>query len=81
MSLVRVKTKYQVTLPTELRLQAGLHVGDFLEAQIKAGKIILSPKSLVDRDIAEGLEDINGGRFLGPFKNVKSAIKTLHKTR
>lgn len=81
MSLVRVKTKYQVTLPTELRLQAGLNIGDLLDVRIKSGKIVLSPKSVIDRDIAEGLEDVNSGRFVGPFKTAKSAIRALHKTK
>lgn len=81
MSLVKIKTKYQVTLPTELRLQARLNIGDLLDAQVKAGKIVLSPKSVIDRDIAAGLEDIDSGRFIGPFKNAKSAIRALHKTR
>ena len=81
MPFVRIKTKYQVTLPTDLRLQAGLNVGDFLEAKIQSGKIIFSPKSIIDRDIAKGLEDINSGRSIGPFKTAKSALRALHKTK
>ncbi len=31
--LVKVKTKYQITLPTTVREQAGIDVGDLLEAK------------------------------------------------
>jgi AbrB family looped-hinge helix DNA binding protein len=77
MSLVRVKSKFQVTLPIRLRERAGLHVGDLLEAKIERGKITLTPKSVVDRRIDEGLEDIRAGRFIGPFSNTREAMKAL----
>lgn len=79
MSLVTVKSKYQVTLPVRLRERAGLRVGDLLEATIERGKITLTPKSVVDRGIAEGLEDIKAGRFIGPFSSAKEAMKALQK--
>jgi len=69
MAIVRVKTKYQVTLPTAVRERAGVNVGDVLEATVEEGKITLTPKSTVDRGIAEGLEDIRAGRVYGPFNS------------
>ena len=78
MSLVKVKTKGQVTLPTRLREQAGLNVGDLLEAKLeKNGKITLTPKSLIDRRIEEGLEDIRKGRTYGPFDTAEEMIASL----
>jgi AbrB family looped-hinge helix DNA binding protein len=78
MSLVKVKTKGQVTLPTRLREQAGLNVGDLLEAKLeKNGKITLTPKSLIDRHIEEGLEDIRKGRTYGPFDTAEEMIASL----
>ena len=78
MSLVKVKTKGQVTLPTRLREQAGLNVGDLLEAKLeKNGKITLTPKSLIDRHIEEGLEDIRKGRTYGPFDTAEDLIASL----
>jgi AbrB family looped-hinge helix DNA binding protein len=80
MSLVKVKTKGQVTLPTRLREQAGLSVGDLLEAKLeKSGKITLTPQSLVDRHIAESMEQINKGEFYGPFDTAEEMIKSLHQ--
>ena len=44
MPLVRVKGKYQVTLPLTVREKAGLAVGDLLEAKVEGKKITLTPK-------------------------------------
>ena len=79
-SLVRVKEKFQVTLPNELRRQAKLSVGDFLEIGIDRGGVItLTPKSLIDRHIAEGLADVKAGRMHGPYHSANEAIAALDK--
>ena len=77
MSLVKVKTKGQVTIPTALRRRAGLSVGDLLEAKMERGKITLTPQSLVDRHIQEGLEDIRNGRTYGPFDSTGEMVQSL----
>jgi AbrB family looped-hinge helix DNA binding protein len=81
MPLVRVKQKFQVTIPDEVRKQAGLEVGDFLEATAKGNVITLKPKAIVDRDveasIQEGLKDLEEGRVFGPFTSVKEFKKAL----
>jgi len=80
MSLVRVKTKGQVTIPTRLRERVGLNIGDVLEARIERGKITLTPQSLLDRDIAESLEDIKQGRVYGPFDTAEEMIASHHRS-
>ena len=77
--LVRIKTKYQVTLPPLIREELGVDVGDLLEARIEKQQIILSPRSIIDREIALGLEDIKHGRGIGPFATAKEAIRALHR--
>jgi AbrB family looped-hinge helix DNA binding protein len=47
--LVKVKEKFQVTIPTELREALHLTVGDILEATIENDTIVLKPKVVVDR--------------------------------
>jgi AbrB family looped-hinge helix DNA binding protein len=47
--LVKVKEKFQVTIPTELRKTLHLAVGDLLEATIEHDTIVLKPKAIVDR--------------------------------
>jgi AbrB family looped-hinge helix DNA binding protein len=79
MSLVKVKTKGQVTLPYSLRERAGLSVGDLLEAKLEKGKITLTPKSFIDRRIEEGLEDIRRGRTYGPFDSADEMIESLER--
>src|SRR4029450_10012729 len=47
--LVKVKEKFQITLPAELREVLHLAVGDLLEATIEDNVIVLKPKIVVDR--------------------------------
>jgi AbrB family looped-hinge helix DNA binding protein len=47
--LVKVKEKFQITLPAELREVLHLAVGDLLEATIQGQTIVLKPKDVVDR--------------------------------
>lgn len=77
MTLVKVKTRGQVTLPSMIREQAGLNVGDLLEAKVERGKITLTPKSLIDRRLEEGLEDFRKGRASVPFATADELIVSL----
>ena len=77
MALIKVKTKYQVTLPTSVRKSAGLNVGDLLEAKVEGNKITLSPKTAIDRELALSLADVKAGRVQGPFKSVETMLKSL----
>jgi AbrB family looped-hinge helix DNA binding protein len=82
--LVKVKEKFQVTLPARVREKAGLTVGDLLEVKVKGKKITLVPKVVIDRDLieerlAEAEEDIKKGRVYGPFRSVKEMVRSLNK--
>jgi len=63
MSTVRVRPKHQITLPTAIINQAGLHPNDLLEASYVNGVITLVPKGrpmgsddlMAYAGIAEGL--------------------------
>ena len=52
-------------------------IGDFLEAGVENGKITFTPKSLIDRHLAEGLEDAKQGRTHGPYNSADEAIAAL----
>ena len=78
MALVKIKDKYQVTLPVLLREQAGLEVGDVLEIRTEGKKITLTPKSLVDRDIEISLRQYREGKGR-TFSSAKEAIRHLHQ--
>lgn len=79
MPLVKIKTKYQVTLPTELRKRVGVQIGDLLEARVERGKITLTPKTVIDRGIAESLEEFKKGRSYGPFDTAEEMLVSLQR--
>lgn len=79
MALVSVKNKFQIVIPRSVRKKIGVNVGDLLEAAVERGKITFTPKSLVDRGIAESLRDFKEGRAYGPFETRDDLVASLHK--
>ena len=77
MEIVAVKNKFQIVIPQHIREQVHVEIGDLLEANVEGGKITFTPKSLIDRHLAEGLEDLKQGRTHGPYANVRDAIRAL----
>lgn len=72
-ALVRMKEKFQLTVPVKLRQRAGLHVGDLYEAEVSAdgGTLTFRAKTLIDRSIAAGRADYAAGRYEGPFSSME----------
>ncbi len=81
MPLVKVRDKYQVTLPATVRRKVGIAIGDLLEAQVKDAKITLTPKRVVDRELALALEDVKKGRVYGPFRSARETVRSLRSRR
>ena len=79
MALVAVKNKFQVVIPRKIRERIRLRVGDLLEASVERGKITLSPKTVVDRGIAESLADYKAGRAYGPFSSHGELVTSLRQ--
>jgi AbrB family looped-hinge helix DNA binding protein len=79
MELVTVKTKFQIVIPQSIRKRVQLDVGDLLEASFENGKITFTPKTIIDRRLAEGLEDIERGRTHGPYDSATAAIAALER--
>ncbi|MFH1170689.1 MAG: AbrB/MazE/SpoVT family DNA-binding domain-containing protein [Candidatus Vogelbacteria bacterium] len=75
--MVTVTNKYQIIIPTALRRRVQVHIGDVLEANVESGKITFAPKFPIDRDIAEGLEDLHQGRVTGPFETAEEMTVSL----
>ena len=48
-TVIKIQDKGQVTIPNRLCSKAGLAKGDLVEAAFERGKIILTPKIVVDR--------------------------------
>jgi len=64
--------------------------GDFVEAKAEKGKIVLTPKTIVDREytpaqrrvidarLAESLDQVKRGETYGPFKTHEEMTTFLH---
>jgi len=90
MSLVQVREKAQITLPSKIRKGLGIKQGDYLEAKVEGNKIVLIPKILVDKAetvtlskkgeemLDEALNDVRKGN-LKKFDNVQELIDDLNK--
>lgn len=50
MELIRIKSKFQLTLPQTLRSKLGLTVGDYVKADVEDGKIVLQRVEVVSSD-------------------------------
>jgi len=72
--LIRVKKKFQITIPKKIRKILGISVGDFLSARIENKKLVLVLKFLVSKEevvlsksgekkILEALDDVEKGRI------------------
>lgn len=79
------------TIPAEIRKKAGLKDGTIISVEYKAdnGEIIIKPKPFMDEDdytilsnkgkkmIDEALEDAKNGNVIGPFSDIKEALKAV----
>jgi AbrB family looped-hinge helix DNA binding protein len=79
MELVTVKTKFQIVIPQSIRKRVRLDIGDLLEAAFENGKITFTPKTVLDRHLAEGLEDLARGRTHGPYESATEAVSALER--
>jgi len=85
-AVTRLTGNWQVTVPKAVREALDLHLGDFLEASVQHGAVVLRPKVLNDRptleqlrkDIEESKAAVKGGRVLGPFKSAGAAMKAVN---
>ena len=48
-TLVKIHRKGQMTLPSRLRSAIGVTEGDLIEASVQRGRIVLTPKLIIDR--------------------------------
>ena len=69
MTLVRLRERAQITLPQEVRDALQVKQGDYLEAEVVEGGVLLRPVAVVDRVAARArLKEILSGpsRWIGP---------------
>lgn len=74
MSIVKIRTNRQITIPKRIFDELGLREGDFIQIAIEGSRIVLVPKRLVDLDeclspeeeklVAQGFEELKRGQFV-----------------
>ncbi len=89
MPLVKVGARHQVTIPKEIVEQVKLNPGDYVEFDLKGGKIVIVPKQIIDREDAwfwseewqkmerEADEALAQGDYK-EFENVEDLIRDLN---
>jgi len=77
MPTVKIGVSRQIVIPKKLYEKLGLFPGDYLEVELADQHLILTPKMLVEKRLAEGLEDVKQGRVVGPFKTARAAVRAL----
>jgi AbrB family looped-hinge helix DNA binding protein len=81
MAVVKIGVSRQVAIPKKLHDQLGLEPGDYLQVELEGDRLILTPKALIEKRLAEGLEDIRQGRVHGPFRSMPALLRSLHRTK
>ncbi len=81
MAAVKIGVTRQVAIPKKLHDQLGLAPGDYLQVEVEGDHLVLTPKALVEKRLAESLDDIRKGRVYGPFRTVSALSRSLRKTK
>ena len=85
MSLVKVKNKYQIVIPEDVRKKIKIEVGDSLEIIEKDGLVIAKPVVIVDKSQAyfwtdewqKGEKEAEDAKKKGDFKDFDNADKAV----
>jgi len=80
-AVVKIGVSRQVAIPKKLHDQLGLSPGDYLQVELEGDRLILTPKALIEKRLAESLEDIRKGRVHGPFRSMPALLRSLHRTK
>jgi len=89
MSLIQVREKAQITIPSKIRKDLGIKKGDYLEIIKEDDKIVIIPKVLIDKVsvnlsekgeemLKEAIEDVKKGK-VKIHNDVTHLINDLHK--
>lgn len=79
---VKIGRSRQVVIPKKIHDALRLTPGDYLEVNLEKGKVIMTPKTLIDKKIdsrlEEALHDVKVGRVSKPFASAQTMSKSLH---
>jgi AbrB family looped-hinge helix DNA binding protein len=85
MSLVKVKSKYQIVIPDEVRKKLHVEIGDTLEIEEKDGVLVARPVMVIDKSQAyfwseewqKGEKEAEEAKKKGKFKEFDKAAEAL----
>ena len=89
MSLIKVREKTQITIPSKIRKELGIKKGDYLEIAKEDDRIVIIPKILIEKVsvnlsakgeemLKEAIDDVKKGK-VKIHNNVTHLINDLHK--
>ncbi len=89
MSLIQVREKAQITIPSKIRKELGIKKGDYLEVAKEDDRIVIIPKILIEKVsvnlsakgeemLKEAIDDVKKGK-VKIHNNVTHLINDLHK--
>ena len=89
MSLIQVREKAQITIPSKIRKELGIKKGDYLEIAKEDDRIVIIPKILIEKVsvnlsakgkemLKEAIDDVKKGK-VKIHNNVTHLINDLHK--
>jgi antitoxin MazE len=93
MPLVKVKKHSQITIPNDIRRKFKIVESDYLEIEEQDNQLVLKPVKVIHADQAyfhtkewqagerEADKDIAAGDVIGPFGNIKGALKALKTSK
>lgn len=78
-SIVKIGASRQVIIPKKIHDRLGLRAGDYLEVELNDDKLLITPKALVEKRLAEALADVKHGRVHGPYRSAKNMLHSLRR--
>ena len=89
MSLIQVREKAQITIPSKIRKELGIKKGDYLEVAKEDDRIVIIPKILIEKVsvnlsakgeemLKEAIDDVKKAK-VKIHNNVTHLINDLHK--
>jgi len=89
MSLIQVREKAQITIPSKIRKELGIKKGDYLEIVKEDDRIVIIPKILIEKTsvnlstkgeemLKEAIDDVKKGK-VKIHDNLTHLINDLHK--
>ncbi|HUY39344.1 MAG TPA: AbrB/MazE/SpoVT family DNA-binding domain-containing protein [Candidatus Binataceae bacterium] len=76
---MKIGASRQVIIPKKIHDRLGLRAGDYLEVELNDDKLLITPKALVEKRLAEALADVKDGRVHGPYRSAKDMLRSLRR--